>query len=266
MTLTPQKPMTETPAVAQAPVESRSEKSPTAGVEPAPTLPARAELSVKAAEVKPLPLNRQVLNTTHAILEYHIDRAAPTGPGKVEVWMTRDNGQTWAKLCEDADAKSPVEFDLPGEGCYGVSIVVGMTPPAAGDSPDYWIEVDTTKPAAKLVSVQAGKGGDSNTVTIAWSASDDHLGNEPVDLYYAPRPEGPWLPIARKVKNDGQYRWSAAPELAAPFFVRVDVTDQAGNCTRCDSTEPVALDFSRARVRVLGVAASVPRPTAPAGN
>jgi hypothetical protein len=59
--------------------------------------------------------------------------------------------QSWQRLGEDANRKSPVEIDLPGEGLFGVSLVVtngrgfGGTPPSPGDSPDWWIEVDVTK-------------------------------------------------------------------------------------------------------------------------
>src|SRR5437016_8986678 len=54
--------------------------------------------------------------------------------------------------------RSPIEFDLPGEGLYGVALVMtngtglSTTPPQTGESPDYWVEVDLTRPAAQLIS------------------------------------------------------------------------------------------------------------------
>ena len=98
--------------------------------------------------------NLQLINSNHASLDYQIDDLGPSGVGKVEVWMTRDEGQTWQRLCEDTNRHSPVAIDLPGDGVYGISLVAtnghgnGGTAPAKGDVPNWWVEVDTTKPAA----------------------------------------------------------------------------------------------------------------------
>ncbi len=54
--------------------------------------------------------SHQMINTTHATLAYQIDQQGSNGIGRVEVWMTRDRGQTWKFLCDDPDRKSPVEI------------------------------------------------------------------------------------------------------------------------------------------------------------
>src|SRR5205814_9381534 len=95
---------------------------------------------------------RQIINTTRASLDYRIDQVGPSGVGKVEVWVTMDQGHSWQRLCEDTDRRSPAEFELPGDGLYGLRVVVsngngfGGRAPMGGDQPHCWIEVDTQAP------------------------------------------------------------------------------------------------------------------------
>jgi hypothetical protein len=227
-----------------------------------------------AARVDPVPAGRQLVGSTHVSLDYQIEQQGPSGISKVEVWTTKDEGLTWQRLCEDRSPhhRSPVEFDLPGEGVFGVSVVVtngsgiGGNPPARGDTPDYWVEVDVTKPAAQLVGVRPGSGDDAGTVQVNWVASDKNLGPTPVDLYFAAQPGGPWTQIAHGIRNEGNYRWKVVRDSGPNLYFRIDVTDRAGNLTRCVSAEPLVMDLARPRARVLGITASAPRTASPVGN
>jgi hypothetical protein len=220
-----------------------------------------------------VPGSCHVVGNTHITLEYQIEQAGASGVGKVEVWVTRDKGQNWQRLGEDPDRRSPVEIDLPGEGVYGVSLVVsngrgfGGSPPAPGESPDWWIEVDVTKPLVELASVRPGAGEESAALHITWNARDKNLGSEPVDLFFAVNREGPWTPIAKGIKNEGRYRWMVPQEIGPLAFLRVAVKDRAGNLATAETPQAVALDdLSRPRARVVGVAPNAPRPAAPTGN
>jgi hypothetical protein len=203
---------------------------------------------------------RQLINGTHAVLEYQIDKVGPSGVGKVEIWMTADQGQSWNCLGEDLDRKSPAELDLPGEGVYGVSLVVsngrgfGGIPPAKGDAPDLWIEVDRTPPTGELLSVRPGTGRDAGSLLISWRAQDKNLGMTPIELYYATQKDGPWQPIVKGHRNDGLYRWQVPNELGAEAFIRLVVVDQAGNGCRCETPQAIPLDdHSRPRANVINV-------------
>jgi hypothetical protein len=252
---------------ASSTTESRSEKAmlpPTQ--ESAGSSPSYGRGS-EASRVASAPgeLSHQLINSTHATLAYQIDQPGPEGVGRVEVWMTRDKGQTWKFLCEDPDRSSPVEIDLPGDGLYGLSLVVGNgpslapTPPAPGEIPDWCVEVDTSKPVAQITGVRLENG----TLVITWTATDNCLKPEPIDLYYAARPDGPWLPIARSLRNDGSYRWTMPANLAAEIYVRLEVTDRAGNVAECQTPQPVAQDSMRPKAHVIGLAAGDKRVTAP---
>jgi hypothetical protein len=202
---------------------------------------------------------RQFINSTHATLKYEIDQLGPSGIGKVEVWLTRDDGQNWQRLCDDPRRRSPIDIDLPSEGSFGVSVVVangngqGGEPPARGDAPDWKLEVDTTKPTAQILSTRAGVGADAGSIVISWSASDKNLKPEPIDLSFANRPEGPWQPIAKNLRNDGSYRWPLTRELGEDLYIRMEVSDLAGNCTVVQTPQPVVIDRSRPKAHVVGI-------------
>lgn len=230
------------------------------------TPPASLPVAVTARTAPP-PL--QLVNARHVALDYQIDPLGANNIGKVEVWLTADGGQTWQKLCEDLDRKSPVEFDLLGEDVFGVSLVVSGSNghaaviPARGDNPDWWVEVDCTRPTAQLLAVRPGTAKDElGTTLITWTAADKNLKPEPIDLYYATRPEGPWLPIARRLKNDGNFRWTVPPGLRGDIFVRLEVGDRAGNVTRCEAVQGGLVESPRPKARVLGIATTSYRPAA----
>jgi hypothetical protein len=202
-------------------------------------------------------IQRQFINTSRASLDYRIDQVGPSGVGKVEVWLTSDQGGTWKRLCEDADRRSPAEFELPGDGLYGVRVAVtngngfGGRTPTPGEQPQIWIEVDTTPPSVQLKEVEPSTNGGS--IDLRWLASDKNLGSEPINLYYATRHEGPWQPLARGLKNDGLYRWTFPRDMGSQFFVRLEAIDLAGNIARCETPNAIVLDMTEPKASVVGV-------------
>ena len=209
---------------------------------------------------------RQIVNTTQVSVDYRIDHVGPSGVGRVDVYVTSDNGQSWKKVKETTDHRNPsAEVDLPGEGLYGVKLVItngngfGGTPPVRGEQPTCWIEVDTTAPQIRLQPVEPV--AQNGFLEIRWTASDANLGAEPIGLYFRTRPESPWQPIARNLKNDGSYRWAFPRDLGAQFWIKAEVTDQAGNVSRSETPNPVLLDMTEPRVQVLGVSGVSVRPS-----
>jgi hypothetical protein len=71
--------------------------------------------------------------------------------------MTRDDGRTWFKAAEDPDLQPPVQVEFPGEGVYGLTLVVrsraglGRQPPQPGEPPELRVEVDLTPPLRRTV-------------------------------------------------------------------------------------------------------------------
>jgi hypothetical protein len=233
---------------------------PTSSISPDPA-PVPTGRPPNGSTIAPAPPGRQLINSTRVTLEFQIEQQGPTGVSKVEVWMTRDEGQTWRRLCEVPDHRDSVEFDLPGDGQYGITLVAingsgfGAKPPARGEAPDYMVEVDTTKPVAQLLSTKPSAGDGGAVLLITWVASDKNLGDNPIDLYFATRKAGPWLPIAKALKNDGNYLWNLPADIGPEFYVRLEATDRAGNTERCESAQPVAVDMSKPKARVVRIRA-----------
>src|SRR5262245_46246634 len=188
---------------------------------PQGTTPPAPAASHVANRTEPQPPNKLIVSNTHVFLDYQIEQMGASGVGKVEVWITLDHGQTWKKHCEDTDRKSPAEVDLPGEGLFGLSLVVtngrgfGGTPPHTGDVPDWWIEVDLTRPVTEITSVRPGTGDEAGGLHISWTARDKNLGASPIDLFYAVKKEGPWTPIAKGLRNEGHYCWAVPGDVGA---------------------------------------------------
>lgn len=228
---------------------------PESRIEPAPR-----KLPV-AAGSDSAPTNRLILNTQQASMEYRIDQVGSSGIGRVDIYATADNGNTWRKLCEDRDRRSPADLDLPGEGTFGIRLVVanglgfGGGVPARGEAPTSWIEVDTTPPMVQLTEIEPIADENGGHLEIHWKASDKNLGNDGVALSYRTRTDGPWKIIARNLKNDGSYSWVFPHDMGSKFYFKVEAADQAGNTAFAESHNPVLLDLTEPRATVLSVTA-----------
>jgi len=213
---------------------------------------------------------RQILNTPQVSIDYRIDQVGPSGVGKVDVYLTADQGQNWKKVKEDMDRRTPVEVELPGEGVFGLKIVItngngfGGAPPVRGEQPTCWVEVDSTSPYVVLQPITPIT--QNGHLEIRWTATDANLTTDPVSLYFRTRPEGPWQAIVRNLENKGTYRWAFPRDMGGQFWVKTEVVDQAGNIARSETPTPIVLDMSEPRASVLGITSATVRPTPPRGN
>ncbi len=195
-------------------------------------------------------------------LHYAVDDAGPDGPATVELWITQDGGRTWIRRGDDPDRTSPIDVDLGGEGTYGLCLVarsasgLGDLPPAPGDPPQSWVEVDTTPPAVQLLPPQVGTGANSGKVAIAWRTSDLHLPQKSVALFWRPdQPGADWQPLATGQDNAGQYVWTVPASVPPRFHIKVEAIDSVGHHGSAETTEsaPIMVDRSRPRSRIIGL-------------
>lgn len=200
---------------------------------------------------------RKVLNTPRAQVEYRIDTVGPSGIGRVDVYITPDRGQSWTKVAEDADKRSPAEITLPGEGLFGVRLAItngngfGGRAPKAGDRPQQFIEVDTTPPAVQMQQYEMVPS--AAAIDIHWTASDANLASEPVSIFYRTRPESSWQPVAQHIKNDGMCRWVLPRDIGGQVFLKVEVIDLAGNLTKVETPGPIMLDQTEPEATLVDV-------------
>ncbi len=210
---------------------------------------------------------RQIVSSAKISLNYQIEDAAPTSVARIEVWVTRDQGQTWHKHSEVSGQKSPIEVQLPGDGVYGLILIpnngTSAAPPPTGDQPDaFWIEVDTTKPALQINEIQTSHDQGQTVVQIRWTAKDKNLAEAPVDLFFAATPQGKWLEIAKGLPAEGQYRWTPPAGLGSQVHLQLIARDSAGNTTVCGTLEPVSIAphaRPRAVIRNISTGASGPQ-------
>jgi hypothetical protein len=231
---------------------------------PVPVMPPMPPpLPTRLAEKPPLPAadapaqdKPQLLNGVRCVLDYALDMPNAT---KVEGYSTKDGGQTWQRLGETADHKSPFEFELPGDGTYGLVLVVSTAShpgeaPSAGDTPDWWVEIDTGKPTVHMTDVRLGTGDETGQLVLKWTAEDKNLGPDPVSLLWATSPSGPWTLGATGMKATGSARWAVPKDAGTRFFLRLEAADLAGNLGRWETKEPVVMASDRAmKARIIGV-------------
>ncbi len=195
-------------------------------------------------------------------LQYAVDDAGPNGPAVVELWASQDGGRTWTRRGEDADRTSPFEVDLGGQGTFGLSLVarsasgLGDQPPAPGEPPRMWVEIDSTPPSVQLDPPKVGTGANAGKIAIQWRAADLHLATKPVSMWWRPDlPGARWRPFLDRVENTGKYIWTLPAEIPSKFHIRVDVLDTLGNRGTAETTEtgPVIVDRARPRSRIIGL-------------
>lgn len=177
----------------------------------------------------------QYINSRRFNMNYSVDAIDPSGVDRVVLWMTRDGGQTWKSWATDPDNVSPFPVEVDEPGVYGFRIVVhsrdGLTglAPKRGDKADMWIDVDTEAPLVQITSVPYGRDNEAGRLVINWRAEDPQLTFRPVTLAYSSKPEGPWTPIERGLRNTGRYVWKVGSQVPERIFIRLEATDQAGN-------------------------------------
>jgi hypothetical protein len=210
-----------------------------------------------AASSRPL-----LVSSPRFALQYAVDDAGPNGPATVELWMTRDGGRTWTPRGGDPDKTSPIEVDLGGEGTFGIRLVsrsafgLGDQPPAPGDPPDRWVEVDASPPLVQLYPVEVGTEAHAGKIAISWRTSDSHLAPRSTRLLWRPDQQGaPWQPIIEGQENTGQFVWTVPPGTPGKFHVRVEATDAVGHLGGAETTDsgPIIVDRSRPRSRIIGL-------------
>jgi hypothetical protein len=201
------------------------------------------------------PPDVKLIASTRCSLEYALEGVQPAAVGKVEFWATRDHGKTWQRVADESNGRSPAQLVLPGDGVYGIAIRSGgnRQAPTASEPPDCWIEVDTTKPFVNLLPPTVGTGAEAGTLLILWTAHDKNLAPDSVALAYATQPGGPWQPIVTGHKNEGVYRWALPPDVGGQVYLRLEVSDRAGNVGRAELQQPVVLDAGKPRVKVLAI-------------
>ncbi len=226
------------------------EGTPSAPPADAPTVVTVPAPQQSAQQLPPGVAPKRVGSRTFA-LEYELEDFGRGGVAKVELWGTRDGGQSWRSFASDDDHRSPLVATVDGAGLYGFRIVVesaGGAPaqsPRAGDAPELWVDVDLRQPTAELTSIQHGTGNLADHLILQWRAEDDNLDPRPIGLFYSSRPAGPWTAIATNLDNTGEYAWQLQRHVPDRLYLRLEARDAAGNLAAFQTREPVVVPASQ---------------------
>ncbi len=229
---------------------------------PAPQAPAAVQT---VANVRKLPELRH-WNERKVPFELEFSKVGRVELDEITMWCTKDEGLTWTKFTEDrqvkdiGSGKQLFTVELDDDGVYGFRIIAknkfgrGKPPPVAGDLPEIRLELDTTKPEAKLFAPQPDPQR-PETLLIRWAATDKNLDKTPVSLEWAERPDGKWNPIALDLSNQpAQYAWQPGKDIPVQVYLRIRVRDAAGNEGIAVTREPIPVDLSEPEVHLVGVA------------
>ncbi len=211
----------------------------------------------------------RMVNSRRFELEYDVESVGPTGIGRVELWGTRDSGQSWLNFGAPPDQRNPLQVTVEGEGLYGFRIVVysgsglGGLPPKSGDQPDIWLLVDLTKPQARILSAEQGTENRAGELLVSWEASDQVLAARPISLSFSSQPDGPWSTIAAGLPNTGAYVWRLDNRVPDIVYLRMDVRDESGNVQTVDFSQPLSIYRQRPAGRIVNVRPIVVPDSAP---
>jgi hypothetical protein len=212
----------------------------------------------------------QIVNKPEVVVEYELAKVGLGGVGRVELWLTTSDGQSWEAWMEDgtmtpatsagANGKYKRTLHFPGEGIYGLKMVVYNRAnrgrkPKSGDLPDMRIEIDLTPPHAELYPLEVNPQ-QRNSLMLSWKAQDRNLAQYPITLEWAAQRGGRWETIAANLPNSGKYNWTPPPNLPPYIFLRLRVRDQAGNEGVAETRDPQLADLSEPEGRLIGVVSS----------
>jgi hypothetical protein len=199
----------------------------------------------RTASTKPIPISLgmlQLFNSKRIAFNYEVKDPASTGVAGIELWGTTDS-HTWKRYDIVSRTAHSVMVDVKDEGLYGFTMIARgkndtakNQPPQPGEAPQIWVAVDMTKPVVQVLGAELNVAASRPSLVVRWSAKDPHMGPRPVSLFYADRPEGPWLPIAANVENNGRYEWNMPSWVPATVYIRVQATDMMGNVGTAQTT------------------------------
>lgn len=229
--------------------------------------------NVPATPRKPLP-PLQYVNSPEVVLEYELSKVGPSGVGRVDIYLTHDDGQAWEHVASDdrvvgktIGGRHQGIVELPGDGIYGFSLMVKSQAqkrqedmnfdkkgkgPRGGELPEIRVEVDTVPPTAELFAPRRDTAK-TNSLMLSWTAADKNLGTNPVTLEWAERREGPWSPIANNIANTGKHSWQLPDRLPVEVYMRLRVKDLAGNEGVAVTPDPQLVDLSEPEGRLVNV-------------
>jgi hypothetical protein len=229
----------------------------------------------------------QVINYAKFDLGFDLEKRGPSGISRVDLWMTRDEGQTWRKWSQHDGRGGAVRVVLDVrentqlEGQYGFRLVpvsgAGLSErePVAGDAPDLRMVLDVTPPQIDLFPPMSDPNA-PDTLLLQWKATDRNFGDDPITLEWSDSPTGPWksiastgsepvvqasaisTPVTKRLANTGQYAWRVPVGVPARVYLKATARDAASNVKEVVTKDPITVDLTRPRAKINGIVPAIP--------
>jgi hypothetical protein len=254
------------------PIATSPSQSQVAGPTVAATTPGSAqEPRVPRGPLTPV----KYVNSKRVSVKYTVLKYGVSGIGAVDLYLTRDDGRTWVPYTGERNIQAPMPpdprnqaplqhsltFDLPGEGLYGVYIVVksgaqiGEQPPVPGQAPQVRFLVDVTPPQVVMMQPVPDKEH-HDTILLTWNAIEANPTPTPVLLEWAEQETSEWHVIGPgELPNTGSFAWKVPPGTPARVFLRLTMRDLAGNVAVAQTTEPQGIDLKAPTITGIDVEA-----------
>jgi len=172
----------------------------------------------------------------------------------VSARVTDESGIAWVKLtycvgescyANDMSGSSGLYIGNIGpfsEGQIKFQILARDTVGNTGQSPEYTINIDGTKPVVRVLSPNGGETL-SGTITISWNAYDNLDGSLSTTLSYSHDTGTTWQQIQHVSGSTKDYLWNATSlSDGTNYLIRVEATDNAGNEGSDRSDYPFTID------------------------
>lgn len=168
----------------------------------------------------------------------------PEKVAEIILLVSRDEGKTWEQVDRKPSTEPSFHFTAPEDGMYWFIVQTvdkqGRPTPANPSrvKPSMRMCVDTTAPKVALFRPVLVN---QNTVHLGWEAKDANLGENPITLEWAEQKDGPWLLIGRNLPNTGIHRWHLPKGMPSEVYLRICVSDQAGNKACAATDKPISV-------------------------
>jgi len=197
---------------------------------------------------EPVPATVYV-NSPSIVLAYHATEAS--GQTRARLWVSRDQGATWAPAENVRSYRSALRYRSAGDGKYWFYIVLendagrSADPPVPGSRPHAIVVVDTARPTLQISAAEPAHTPDGNrAIRLRLCLVEENLGPAAVRVFYRVAADEPWRDGGPLRVTEGAATWEPPPEVGQQVDLRLVATDLAGNRAVdevCGLTLPAAL-------------------------
>jgi hypothetical protein len=197
---------------------------------------------------------------SEAAYSTEIADAGPAGLSAAKLWISGDDGVTWAEGPAVTAPWKTVGWKAPADGRYRLAIVaadqagnISATPKGKGED-QFQVIIDTTAPVITLASpvgiVEADKASSTrrafkpgDRVAVNFGIKDVNLQANSASVYLQTDAAKPWIELGKGLPVDAAFRF-AITDAHASRSARIKVTalDAAGNLGETVSTDGFQVD------------------------